>query len=400
MSKFTRKGNLNKDYLPTFEEIKIISKIQDIIKEDFKLIRCTKTMLQKSTIDASGQLRALFKTKGIINFAEVKQGQENKILKNVGIIITPDDFIETKVSFYRPDTKDGDPRFWPYGASRYLEKDLLLMITISNQKLVFIPIIDNPEILNQVQIRFASNNDVHMEYFRSLYTPFKGKWIESCSPDDSNPKDVGETLELLLGMKPNSSKRADLNGVIEIKSKRTGSGTNDSLFSKVPNWKLGPIAKAIDMINKYGYVSDVHPGFNDLYVTVNSRPNNQGLYIKNEYENSLLIQNHKKDGLTCVWQHSILKARLWEKHPNTVWVKAEERRINGKIHFLYDNKMEFTSNPIFSQFLTLIDTSIIVFDWRGKVLPNGKKYRDHGHGFRINPKNRNLLFTDHLTFQA
>ena len=122
--------------------------------------------------------------------------------------------------------------------------------------------------------------------------------------------------------------------------------------------------------------------------------------IINEFNNDILTQKHIVDGLTCVWEYSILKKRLWEKHPNTVWVKAEEKLIDGKIHFLYDDKMEFTSNPVFSQFLILIDTSLIVFDWRGKVLPNGKKYRDHGHGFRIAPRNRNLLFSDHINFIA
>lgn len=398
MTKFIRNGSLNRDFLPTLEEIDIISKFQNLIQEDYKLIRCTKTMLEKSTIDASGQLRELFKAKGIVNFEEIGQGVKNKVLKDVGVIITSVGCFDTKVSFYRPDTKDGDPRFWPYGASRHLEKNVLLMITVSYGKLIFIPIIDSDEILVQIQSNFARSSDRHISYFKSLYYPYKGKWIKSCSPYVRNPKDVGETLEALLGMKPNSSKQADLNGIIEIKSKRAKSDTNDSLFSKVPNWKISPITKAADMIIEYGYDSIVHPGFKDLYVTVNSRPNNQGLFLANDFENEILVQNHNIDGLTCIWEHSVLRDRLWEKHPNTIWVKAQERIIDGKIHFLYDDEMEFTSNPVVSQFLTLIDASIVVFDWRGKVLPDGKKYRDHGHGFRISPKNRSKLFNEHIDF--
>jgi len=106
----------------------------------------------------------------------------------------------------------------------------------------------------------------------------------------------------------------------------------------------------------------------------------------------------RSDGLACLWTHKILRERLYEKHPNTIWVKADEKVINGEIHFKYKNEMQFTSNPIFSQFLTLIDTSIIVFDWRGKVKSDGTGYDDHGHGFRIAPKNRGLLFSEQIDF--
>jgi hypothetical protein len=400
MTKFIRKGNLKKDFIPNPGEIKILSQFQRIIRQDYKLIRCTKNMISKSTIDASGQLRELFKKTGIINFEEVKQGRENIIRKNVGVIITKDGCIETNVSFYRPNSKEGDPRFWPYGARNLLQEGVLLMITASNEKLIFIPIIDTFDILDQVRKHFTSNNSYNIEYFRSLYAPNKGKWIQSCSPYARNPKDVGETLESLLGMKPNSSKKADLNGIIEIKSKRTGSGTNDSLFSKTPNWKLSQIKSSAEMIIQYGYDSQKHPDYKNLYVTVNSEPNNQGLFLENDLKNDILAQNHNIDGSTCVWEHSILKKRLWEKHPNTVWVKAQEKRIDGKIYFQYDDNMEFTSRPIFSQFLILIDTSLIVFDWRGRVLPNRKRYRDHGHGFRIAARNRRLLFSDLINFIA
>ena len=110
------------------------------------------------------------------------------------------------------------------------------------------------------------------------------------------------------------------------------------------------------------------------------------------------MQRHIDYGETCYWQHQRLQNRLFEKHPNTIWVEAEEAIIDGKIHFRFKNDMVFTSRPIFSQFVSLIDSSIITYDWRGKVMSDQTRYRDHGHGFRIGKSNRSLLFEDNIDF--
>jgi hypothetical protein len=400
MNTFNRGSNLNQSYLPNGNEIVFLSKLQHLIRSDFRLIRLTKTMIEKSTIDASGQIRELFKDNNIVDYSEIPKGPNHKKLINNGILLSGNEVIETKISYYRPNTKDGDPRFWVYGARKHVDIGTLLMITIQNEKVVFIPVNNDESILHLTSQHFSSNDiEEHITYFKSLYSIHNGSWIESCSPFKSSPKDVGETLESLLGLDANSSRKADLNDVIEIKSKRKGSGTKSSLFSMVPNWKNSPVNSSKSMILNYGYHSDAHPGYKDLYVTVSGKPNNQGLFLQNDHDENILTQMHINDGITCLWNHEDVKNRLWEKHPNTIWVDAEEKIIDGKIHFRYNNTMKFTSNPIFSQFLTLVDTNLITFDWRGKVKPDGTKYRDHGHGFRIGPKNRNLLFSDHVEFK-
>jgi len=399
MAKLKRGSSINSFFLPNEKEIKLVSKIQKLIGNDYRLIRCTYTMLNKSIIDASGQLRELFLKYGIIDYSLIQKGTQNKIVKDVGLIVTTRGIIETKVSFYRPTTKNGDPRFWFYNSKRHLLKDKLLFITVSKNKLVGIPVIEDEGIFDLISKYLSSTKSTdHISIFRTLYGNHKDQWIESVSPLKSNPKDVGDTLEKIIGIKANSSIKADINGLIEIKSKRTSTKANDSLFSKTPNWKISPIKSSREMILKYGYVGNAHKGFMDLYVTVNAKPNNQGLLLLNNNKDGELSQYHAKDGLTCIWEHQVLKNRLIEKHPNTIWVQAEEKTIKGKIYFRYKNEMKYTSNPIFSQFLTLLESSIITFDWRGKVKPDGTKYRDHGHGFRISSKNRILLFDEEKDF--
>jgi len=396
---FKRGGKLYSEHIPTSEEIRIISKYQGITKLDYQLIRVSKTMKEKSTIDASGRIRDLLLANKIVDFASIGKGKENKLLLPVGVFFNKKEIFETKVSFYRPTTKNGDPRFWIYGMAKHLIDGELLFITSSKGKLVIIPVNEEIGIIDNLTKYFSSDANSHLieKVKRICHNKFNN-WIESVSPYQSNPKDVGETFEKALGIKSNSDQKADIDGEIEIKSKRELSKTKLSLFSKVPNWEISPIKSSREMILNFGYESSAHPGFMDLYVTVSNHPNNQGLFLSNDYDNELLIQHQTQFGDTCYWNHKKLKSRLFEKHPNTIWVEAQQQIIDGKINFLYSPEMIFTSHPIFSQFLSLIDTSIITFDWRGKVRPDGKKYRDHGHGFRIDKSNRNLLFDENIDF--
>lgn len=396
---FTRGGKTNKEHTPSLDELRIISQYQSIIGEEYQLIRVSPTMRKKATIDASGRIRELLKSNNIVDYNSIEKGPSNKLVLQVGLFINFDQIIESKISFYRPNTKDGDPRFWIYGAAKLLTDGELLYITAVNGRLIIVPVKESDEILNTLNYHFAEKDTAQLlDKVRGLCDSKLNDWIVSKSPYKSNPKDVGETFEDVLGISANSDNKADIDGEIEIKSKREMSKTKLSLFSNVPDWKISPIGSSREMILKFGYDSTVHPGFKDLYVTVSNEPNNQGLFIENDFKREYLVQHHTKFGETCYWQHQRLQNRLFEKHPNTIWVEAEEAIIDGKICFLYSKDMIFTSRPIFSQFVSLIDSSIITFDWRGKVMPDGSKYRDHGHGFRINKSNRNLLFEDNIDF--
>ncbi|GAA4851164.1 MvaI/BcnI family restriction endonuclease [Algivirga pacifica] len=387
---------MNPLFIPNDQEEQLIETIQKYCREEFCLIRMTETMLKKSIIDASGEMRDILRNGQVVDFTNMPQGEEGRKYYDTDII-AQSKVAEQKTSYYRPNTKKGDPRFWPSRLPRYAHENDLIYFTVYEGKVVAIPLRDDPEFENTLKSYFGEPETIedYVGMLTEMMRDIKGKWIESVSPDKSNPRDVGDTLEKALGIPVNNLKNADFMGEVEIKAKRANAKTKDTLFSKVPNWKISPVSSAVDMMLTYGYESAKHPGYRDLYVTVGNTPNAQGLFLKSLPEETMLAQKaiqgqEEKD--TCYWEYETLKNTLHEKHPTTIWVVGEEKRINGKIHFQY-NKVQLTKQPIFSQFISLIDQGIITFDWRGKVKPDRTKYRDHGHAFRLkSPKDRKKLF--------
>ena len=383
---------MNSFFVPNQDEELLIEKILKFSRAEFSLIRMTQTMLEKSIIDANYKIREILNKEEIIDFDRIEKNQK----EFTTTLLVTNTINELKTSFYRPTTKKGDPRFWIYKLNRYVSVNDLLLITAANKQLIIIKIYDFENLSQNMINLFGSNPDetIIKELVDKLKIVSSKGWIKSISPFSSNPRDVGTILETSLGIPINSLKTADYKGEIEIKSKRKGSGTNDSLFSMVPNWQISRIKNASDMILNYGYISKVHEGFYDLYVTVSNKPNNQGLYSFADDSKLLLTQFYRKDYTEidlCSWKYEDLQLTLEKKHPKTAWVIAEEKVINGEIHFKFVS-LSITQKPIFSQFTSLINQGIITFDWRGKVRIDKTGYRDHGHGFRINPINRSKLF--------
>lgn len=363
----------------------------------------TPTMLKKGIIDASDNLRLLLKENRIIDYGEISKG--HKIVHYCYFIM--DDLIDKRqMSFYRPTTKNGDPRFWIYGLSKKLKVNDLLYITIYQNDIISIPLVE----LNNLEVLLKDifginymDDSILSELIEKISKIKENGWIESTSPFKSNPKDVGETFEKELGIQPNSLIGADYKGEIELKTKRIKGNSLDTLFSKVPDWEVSKIKSSADMILTYGYKSNKpeYDGFYDLYVTVGNTPNNQGLFNYADDEKQMIGQFYRSDNCNydcCNWLYSSVKKSINEKHPKTVWVGADEKVIDGKIHFKY-TRLELTQKPIFAQFTNLINRGIITYDWRGRVKEDKTKYKDKGHCFRISPKNRNLLFGETLTIE-
>ena len=377
-------------FIPNGIEEELINKITKRVRTEFALIRLTETMLDKSTIDASAPFRNL----GIVDYSSLRQGEEHK--KIVEAIMLTKTIQECLVSLYRPKTKKGDPRFCIYGLKKVVRAGEMIYITVYNGQLVIIPLIVG--ILSEGILDTFFNhedNEIKAELVE-LLKKLKSKGpVLSVSPDKSNPKDVGDTLERELGMLPNVSILADFKGLIELKAKREGVNTRDTLFSMAPNWDISKIKSSGKMMITYGYPSKRHTGFIDLYVTVQNEPNNQGLYLEVDDDNGLLHQKYKDENGhivdTCSWFQQEIKKRLYDKHPETIWLIAEEVVVEGKIHF-YFKTAEYTKRPIFSSFLPLVSKGIVTYDWRGRVKPDETGYKDKGHCFRIYPKYRSLLF--------
>lgn len=383
------------NYIANEYELNRIEEILKIYPSSYTIIRMTDTMLKKAIIDASQPVREILHEGNILNFKEINQGPEYKVMQK-GIWIGKEIF-EIDVSLYRPNTKQGDPRFWIYGLNKLVNPSDLLYITVYDEQLVFISLKKDDFDLELIKNHLHINqNDLIKSEIIDLLSQVKSRgFIESVSPEKSNPKDVGDTFEMAVGIDPNSDIKADYKGSIELKTKRSSGKTKDTLFSMVPDWSSSLVKSSSEMIRSFGYESTRHSGFMDLYVTVSNKPNRQGLYLQVDDENEKLYQrfvNEKgEDIVLCVWNFADIKRRLEGKHPSTLWIIADEEKINGKYHFHF-NKAVLTHTPIFSSFLLLISQGILTYDWRGRVKPDGTGYKDKGHCFRIQPKYRDLLF--------
>ncbi|PGX79607.1 hypothetical protein COE45_20550 [Bacillus thuringiensis] len=385
-------------FTPNKAELKKISKITSIYASEYALIRLTPTMLSKSIMDASWPIRDLLQRGNIVNFGLLPQGPEHKIVTDV-ILLSDMPFLY-KASFYRPLTKKGDPRFWIYGIKKNVNAGDMIFLTIYKKQLVIIPLSDtsfNPSVI-QGFFGIDKIEKAKRRLINRARVIYQNGFIKSVGKGKKiSPKDIGETFEQVLGILPNSNKSADFEGLIEIKGKREGVKTSDTLFSMVPDYKNSPIPSSTDMLLSYGYPSKKHEGFIDLYVTVSNKPNPQGLYLYVDEEKQQIVQMHvdkfENHTITCIWHFDDVKKRLFKKHPSTLWVIGESMEEDGEIYFHY-NKAQFTKAPIFSSFLLLISQGYITFDWRGRVKPDGTKYKDKGHCFRLKPKYRKLLFAE------
>lgn len=384
---------MNDYFKPTEDELEYIAKLSAAYNEEYVLIRLTETMCTKSIIDAGESLRFLLSKSGIISFEEIEQGQ--KILKQ-SLIFSGQEVVEKKVSYYRPETKNGDPRFWVYGLSKFAQEGQLVYLTAIGDVLVCIPLeIDGKQLESYTQFaRSQSGEDEILTILRTkLHEVKMSGWIESVSPLFDAPKDVGETLESAMGVKVNNLQTPDFMGKIELKAKRSKARTMDSLFSKVPDWDISNYKSVLDIVARFGYLNNDWP-MKRLYNDIRSSPNAQGLYNWPDDKESVLYQKFSMDDNeedVCAWRYSTVRKALVEKHPTTLWVEAKTNVIDGKHHFKYD-AFELSSRPNFSEFIRLIRQDKVIYDWKAKIKPNGTSIRNHGPGFRISPKNRVLLF--------
>jgi hypothetical protein len=349
----------------------------------------TATMIDKSIIDASDGLRKILFDNKLIDFGSLIAGGAKEYKDS---IIINNSVIETKASFYRPKTKNGDPRFWIYDLKKYIGINQLIYLTISNNRLIAVPIQTIEIIQDSVQNVFEDieKNIIVIKLKKELEVLKSIGFIESIATHSRAPKDVGLTLEKFLNIEVNSLKTPDYLGKIELKSKREGS-KKDSLFSKVPDPDISKYKTVKEIINTFGKWDEKNRRI-ALYNDIITKPNSHGLYLEPDNEKLILYQKFNLDSIhdnVCAWYYSTLKRTLEIKHPTTLWVDAEEKIINGKIHFLYRNFI-LTTKPIFSEFISLIERDLINFDWKGHI--KDEKKRDHGPGFRIHKANRKFLF--------
>ncbi len=360
------------------------------------LIEPTETGLNKSIMDATGAVRTYLKGKAVHDYGEQSKGPENKVIIP-SFIVSPNEFIPSAASLYRPNTKNGDTRIWFKGLGSYANANDILGIIVFENKLYVLNItqIDiknlledekiNPlqELVNEIN---KATNSVAEELLAKLREIGAKGFIPSLLQADTS---IGRTLEYLLNIPMNSSKTPDYKG-IELKSARENKGTRNGLFGKTPNWELSKFKNRTEILDNFGYWEK---GVFRLYNTIRATGRNkQGLILRTDYELDYLFENSdKKDiGDFLVWELSTLRDTLAAKHKETFWVKAESKNQDGKEYFWFKSA-EHTQNPLVNQFGLLIDIGAITIDYNIKRLANGSDV-DKGCNFKLKPTALNLLF--------
>ena len=369
--------------------------------------------LQKSILDAHEGLRNYLKRMEFHDYGAQNQGPENKLVEKC-FFITDKEVIQSKVSMYRPITKSGDPRIWFYELTKHVSENNLLVIFVYQSNL-YIVNASNAEIwaslkrsgspLNELVTSLAGRKTaIETELLRKLVDIYKLGFLPSTTNADNG---VGDTLENLLGITRNSNKSPDYKG-IELKAARLSTKTDrqvnrSNLFSKIPNWDLSVLKSGAEILEKYGYYPTDTPNNKALHVTLSNSPNAQGLYLEMNSE-SYVIENLRKTTSSVekvvLWKLAELEFELEKKHEKTFWIKAEAKVVNEHEQFLY-KVVEATSNPMVTNFGTLVSTGSITMDYTfsEKERSSGKKYaRDHGYLWKIAPGDFSLLFPPKRVF--
>jgi hypothetical protein len=363
---------------------------------DFTLIEPTQTGLEKSILDATGSVRVYLKSRKIHDFEYQKQGQENKIMVE-SILLGKNDFIKSVVSLYRPNTKNGDPRIWFKGLGNYSNANDILAI-IEYQSILYVLNISQldlgsllaSKIKNPIQefifLLKQVSNEISNELLILLRKIATTGFVPAMLQADTA---IGRTLEMLLGIDINSSKKPDYKG-IELKSYRDKRGSRKNLFAQVPDWNESKFKSSAEILTNFGYYRDVDF---KLYCTVSTLSrNSQGLMLKMDYNINQLLENSTKNNIGdfVVWKLENLHKRMLEKHNETFWIAAESKIIEGKEFFQY-KKVEHTKKPIIAQFDLLLEQGIITVDHLIKQKPSGGAH-EKGPIFKIKPDSIGLLF--------
>lgn len=366
------------------------------------LIEPTETGLQKSIMDATGSVRNFLKSKNIHDFALQNQGPESKI-QITSKLITSSKFENSVASLYRPNTKNGDPRIWFKGLGNYSKandilgiiefEEILYVLNITqidlSQQLISSTTNPLKELVNEIN---HTSNEVADELLVLLNKISSRGPVPAMLKADTA---IGRTLETLLGIEINSSKKPDYKG-IELKSYRDKKGNRKNLFAQVPDWNLSKFKSSSEILNNFGY--NRGDDFK-LYCTVSALVrNSQGLTLKMDSKINQLLENSDKShiGDFIAWNLDTLHNRLLEKHNETFWIAADSIMINNLEHFQF-KKVEHTKKPIVTQFDILLEQGIITLDHLIKRKPTGSVV-EKGPIFKIKPNSLDLLFPPSQTY--
>lgn len=358
---------------------------------DVAFLAPTATHLEKSLIDAVGNVRQFFLRNGIHDYATQAQGMEHRHIVPVKMVCA-DKIAETKMSIYRPCTKQGDPRLWIYGLNRWCRPHNLLALTWHNKSFyvfnmsdpaITVRLLDAKSVPGSVFVEMSAGlSKVATELLGKLRDIHRMGFVPSEKHGDTC---VGMTLEKLLGIPPNAKSTPDYKG-IEIKSKRTHKKglplSRQTLFGRAPDWKRSPLSEQ-RILDIFGYENDQKKR-RELHCTINNVKNAQGLWLDvREGIDDLVSMGETTSfkGDVAVWSLSVLKDCLRTKHRETFWVFAKTKICDGKEFFRYDSVVH-TRQPRVEQMPSLFDDGSLSVDFLMNSKPTGS-VRDHGFLFKM-----------------
>lgn len=406
-------------FSPYSDESGVISMIHRYRNEDYALLRMTFTMIDKNNLDANGILRDLLYNCRLVDYEQLDHGGRFGISYDA-LFVQHGKTEVVKLKFYRVSNSRGDRRFSIETIKRRMANgeinvgDLLYISAFRQENGE--PLIYFVNLTHNIPTENDLLNAIGMDAITGLFYQIRPRLQEIIHGGFYNnskgygpiaPKDVGDTLEDLLGIRTNNRTDADYDGLIEVKAK-AGGRTLDTLFTLRPSFE-GTRVAAYEPVDRnrvsafariYGYESDAHPGFNSLYITIGSMEapqNNQGFYlhVNDEGRQINIIWRDPTNGkpeIAAYWSFDDLRYQLLIKHPSTLWVRAESREIGGMVQFKY-NEIEFSKAPQFITFLSLVKAGVITYDWRGYTTREGKYGgKNHGNAWRIKPYAKSELF--------
>jgi hypothetical protein len=418
---------------------------------DAALIYPSSTGLGKSIIDAHASLRLLMAKTAYHDYSSQGQGESYKVFRP-SVVFDGNGAYAYDLSLYRPDAKEGDPRFWPsilkkgrlafpssirlLGAGPSFAKvcspddlyaaivieGVLIMIRLSKQSLGLFSEFNSSSptdceaiaelrkwILNAIRPltrKGQADHEVsegHFSYEQAQEDEFvvreiidklqgyAGRFVASRGSGDMG---VGKTVEWMLGIQANSSKDPDFRG-IEIKSARTGQAKNKltTLFSKTPDRKLS-LMTPYDVVMAFGRLDEetLRP---QIYASVgpkHSPRNTMGFYTIIS-DDGLFFELWNESALKAlfIWPLDTLRSALMKKHRRTMWVSVVSRKAAGLEEFQVIG-CKLTGSPSFESFLDFIREGTITVDLTMSQKGTKQAVRDHGYLFRIDNSQLDGLF--------
>jgi len=364
------------------------------------LLQPTGTALEKSIIDAVEPFRDLLAATGVHDFASQGQGQSHKVQYPARLLVGSD-WIECTASLYRPETKLGDPRIWFAGLKRLVGANNILAVVPALGRLNLINLTrdaiesrDVSEALAELLDSGPSIDAIARELLGKLKAIARRGPVPAIGHGDTT---IGMTLEHLLGLAPNSSKKPDYKG-IELKvsrKKRSGGQQNRvNLFAQVADWSLSGCRSSAAILDLFGY--RVGPDFKLSCTVAASGFNSQGLRLQVDDKSGLLTETSKIRDNVAVWRLAKLRQRLSEKHPATFWVAGKSAVVDGREHFVFTG-VEYTTNPMTENLGALIGSDVVTLDHLIRRYSDGR-VTEKGPLFKIRPKDLGLLFPSPQSF--